>query len=130
MTAAKLISVADCRTWQMLRNEVGYLLCILSFQICFDPLYPLPAAPLSANTTEFSVGPAEKKHSLKKNLFFSLAAQDRKDILNFCFVGWCISVRMQRIKWLLAKTQAILFFLLYIWKMEDVRCDCIKLKGI
>lgn len=39
--AAKFISVADCTTWQMFRNEVGYLLC----RVCFNPLYRLPAAP-------------------------------------------------------------------------------------
>lgn len=37
--AAKFISAADCTTWQMFRNEVGYLL------VCFNPLYRLPAAP-------------------------------------------------------------------------------------
>lgn len=39
--AAKFISAADCTTWQMFRNEVGYLL----WQVCFNPLYRLPAAP-------------------------------------------------------------------------------------
>lgn len=102
----------------MFRNEVGYLL----WRVCFNPLYRLPAAPAVVvwKHDRALIRTSQEETLLKeKSPFSPWLGKTEKDILNFYLVRWC--VRMQSLKWLFAKTQAILFSLHSILKMEDMR---------